>query len=212
MSQTVDLEVFYPYPPERVWQVLTDRRALAAWMMENDFEPKVGHRFQFHSQPLPGLQSTIQCEVVELEEPSRLVYTWQESPTAERSLVIWTLTTVANGTRLRLKHHQHSYAARAMRSSLGSLSTKRSFDGTTGFYGSGQPYEELPGSLALDCLLDHPTVHRTLLRKTRSIASDFSAVPIPPQQAFTWNYVLNQMLPQVLLQFDSFENSFSLSH
>lgn len=208
MSQTVDLEVFYPYPPERVWRVLTDHRALAAWMMENDFEPKVGHRFQFRSQPLPGLQSTIQCEVVELEEPSRLVYTWQESPTAERSLVIWTLTTVANGTRLCLKHHQHSHTARAC-SSSGSLSTKWSFDEATGFYGSRQPYEELPGTSTIDRLSDYPT----LRSKTRSIASDLSAALVPPQwQAFTWDYVLNQTLPQVLLQFDSFENSYFLSH
>jgi len=37
MNQTVTLEVFYPHSPERVWQALIDRRALAAWMMDNDF-------------------------------------------------------------------------------------------------------------------------------------------------------------------------------
>ncbi len=39
MIQGVKLEFFYPHPPERVWKALTDRRVLAAWMMENDFEP-----------------------------------------------------------------------------------------------------------------------------------------------------------------------------
>jgi uncharacterized protein YndB with AHSA1/START domain len=129
MSQAVDLEVFYPYPPERVWQVLTDRRALADWMMENDFEPKLGHKFRFCSQPLPGLTTTIQCEVVELEEPIRLVYTWRESSTAQSSLVIWTLTTVAGGTQLRLKHHQYSYTTVNSRtSSLYSKTRFHAFD------------------------------------------------------------------------------------
>lgn len=105
MIQAVKLDVFYPYPPERVWQVLSDRRALAVWMMDNDFEPKQGHKFRFHSHLLPGFTVTIQCEVVELEEPNRLVYTWQESPTTEPSLVIWTLTPVAGGTQLHLKHY-----------------------------------------------------------------------------------------------------------
>ncbi len=52
MIPAVKMDVFYPYPPERVWQVLTNRRALAAWLMENDFEPRVGHKFQFQKLPL----------------------------------------------------------------------------------------------------------------------------------------------------------------
>ncbi len=39
MNQDVMLEVFYPqHSLGRVWQALTDRRALTAWMMDNDFE------------------------------------------------------------------------------------------------------------------------------------------------------------------------------
>lgn len=48
------MEVFYPYPPQRVWQVLTNRHALAMWLMENDFEPRVGHKFRFQHSTLPG--------------------------------------------------------------------------------------------------------------------------------------------------------------
>lgn len=46
-------EVFYPHPPERVWLLLTNSRALAAWLMENDFEPRVECKFYFYSQSLP---------------------------------------------------------------------------------------------------------------------------------------------------------------
>ena len=59
MSQEMELETFYPHPPERVWQALTDRRALSSWMMDNDFEACLGHQFQFQSCPLPGLKVTI---------------------------------------------------------------------------------------------------------------------------------------------------------
>jgi len=36
MNQNCNIEVF-TRSPERVWQALIDRRALAAWMMDNDF-------------------------------------------------------------------------------------------------------------------------------------------------------------------------------
>jgi uncharacterized protein YndB with AHSA1/START domain len=31
MNQKMELETFYPHLPERVWQALTDRRALNIW-------------------------------------------------------------------------------------------------------------------------------------------------------------------------------------
>jgi hypothetical protein len=47
MSGLVILEVIYPYPVERVWRALTDSRALAKWLLPNDFEPRLGHKFSF---------------------------------------------------------------------------------------------------------------------------------------------------------------------
>ena len=73
MTQMLKLEVFYPHPPERVWQAITNRRALAAWLMDNDFEPRLGHKFQFSAQSLPGLEN-INCQILELDQPKRLVY------------------------------------------------------------------------------------------------------------------------------------------
>lgn len=106
MNQTVTLEVFFPHSPERVWQALTDRRALAAWMMDNDFEPRLGHKFYFRQAALPGVDSYIRCEVIELEPPKRLAYRWQASEAEPSMIVTWTLTAVAGGTTLQLRHHQ----------------------------------------------------------------------------------------------------------
>ena len=110
MNDRVKLNVFYPYPVKKVWQALTDSRILSIWMMNNDFQPRLGHKFKFESESLPGIKTVIHCEVVELEKPKRLSYTWQNEVTGEPSLVIWTLTTVEGGTQLQLKHLQTGYA------------------------------------------------------------------------------------------------------
>ena len=103
MGQALKLDVFYPHPPERVWRVLTHRQALAAWLMENDFEPCLGHKFQFYNPLLPGLE-VIDCEVIALDAPKRLVYTWQERQMPHPSIVTWTLDPVQGGTQLKLEH------------------------------------------------------------------------------------------------------------
>ena len=104
MLRNLNKEVFYPYPPQRVWQVLTNRRALAAWLMENDFEPRVGHKFRFQESTLPGLDESIDCEVIELEEPKRLSYTWQDKFMPQPSIVTWILEPQEGGTQVRLQH------------------------------------------------------------------------------------------------------------
>ena len=104
MLRNVKTEVFYPYPPELVWQVITNRRALAAWLMENDFEPKIGHKFRFQTEPQSGIDSTIYCEVIELDEPKSLSYTWRGSFMCQPSIVTWKLLAVEGGTKLQLEH------------------------------------------------------------------------------------------------------------
>ena len=111
MSQEIVLETFYRHPPERVWQALTDRRALSAWMMNNDFEACLGHQFRFQSCPLPGLEVTIYCQVLEVEVPKRLVYSWKEHPSDTPSRVIWTLCPVEGGTQVRLQHRATGFVS-----------------------------------------------------------------------------------------------------
>jgi uncharacterized protein YndB with AHSA1/START domain len=100
----LNMEVFYPHPPERVWRVITNRRTLAVWLMENDFEPRLGHKFRFQHSTLPGLDGNIDCQVIELDEPKRLSYTWQDKLMQQPSIVTWILNPVDGGTRLQLEH------------------------------------------------------------------------------------------------------------
>jgi uncharacterized protein YndB with AHSA1/START domain len=105
MTYDISLEQQYPYPPEQVWRALTERAALAEWLMPNDFEPKLGHKFQFRAQPMPGWRGFVECEVIELVTSRRLAYTWLgDDDWQEPTIVRWTLEPVGGGTRLRLEH------------------------------------------------------------------------------------------------------------
>jgi uncharacterized protein YndB with AHSA1/START domain len=88
----------YPHPPERVWRALTETDALAEWLMENDFEPIVGHRFQFRTEPAPGFDGTVNCQVLAVEEPRLISFSWRGGPID--TILTFTLEPVAGGTKL----------------------------------------------------------------------------------------------------------------
>ncbi|HEY9833683.1 MAG TPA: SRPBCC domain-containing protein [Stenomitos sp.] len=104
MLRDLKLDVFYPYSPERVWQAITNRRVLAHWLMENDFEPRVGHKFRFQPQPHQGVNEAIHCEVIELDEPRSLSYTWRGGLMGKPTIVTWRLVPMEGGTQLLLEH------------------------------------------------------------------------------------------------------------
>ena len=102
MTRDIKLEAVYPHPIEKVWHALTDRNAIAQWLMENDFEPKLGHKFQFRSKPMGGWDGIVHGEVLEVDPPNRLRYSWKTN-VIDTVLTI-TLRTVAEGTALKLEH------------------------------------------------------------------------------------------------------------
>jgi len=111
MNDTIRKERLYPDPPDRVWVALTDPHALAEWLMPNNFAPIVGHRFRFQVDPMAGCVTVTECEVLEVERPRRLVYSWlplpipnQTGPRPNPSVVSWTLKPESGGTRLLLEH------------------------------------------------------------------------------------------------------------
>lgn len=107
MSESVVLDVELKSPIARVWHALTDSATLAKWMLFklNDFRPVVGHAFQF--QEAPGWTGVVDCEVIEVDQPHRLSYTWVsggESTLQNSTVVTWTLTEADGGvTRLHLE-------------------------------------------------------------------------------------------------------------
>lgn len=92
-------KVFYPHPRERVWAALTDPTALGLWLMPNDFEPRVGHEFTLHAKPGAGWDGTVHCEVLELDPPTHMAWSWRAGPLD--TVVRFDLEAVEGGTRLR---------------------------------------------------------------------------------------------------------------
>ncbi|HEX6988102.1 MAG TPA: SRPBCC domain-containing protein [Bacillota bacterium] len=69
-----------------------------------DFRPVVGQRFQLRMASNPNWTVTVECEVLEVDKPHRLSYSWVVESQSHRTTVTWTLTaTAGGGTRLRLE-------------------------------------------------------------------------------------------------------------
>jgi uncharacterized protein YndB with AHSA1/START domain/catechol 2,3-dioxygenase-like lactoylglutathione lyase family enzyme len=115
-------DVVYPHPIERVWRALTTSEALAEWLMPNDFAPEVGHRFTFRTGPEQGWNGVVDCQVMELDPPHRVSYTWRGGILPE-TRVTFTLEPIGQQTRLRLEHTGFAAgggAAQTVRERLGS--------------------------------------------------------------------------------------------
>ena len=94
LSVVVEREI--PHPPEKIWRALTQPLLIEEWLMKNDFEPVVGHSFNLRAD-----WGAVDCQVREVEPNKTLSYTW--GAFGLESLVTWTLTPTAAGTRLRMK-------------------------------------------------------------------------------------------------------------
>jgi uncharacterized protein YndB with AHSA1/START domain len=93
-----------PHPPEKVWSAVTDSRDLADWLMPNDFEPRIGHSFRLECPSGPGVRGWVECTVLELEPPRRMVWSWSNRDGDPPSRVEFRLEAMAGGTRLTLTH------------------------------------------------------------------------------------------------------------
>ena len=100
-SRTVVIERKLSHPPAKVWRALTQGALLEEWLMKNDFQPVVGHRFNFRSEPNPHWDGIVACEVLTIEPHQRLAYSW--GSLGLESVVTWTLTPVEGGVLLRME-------------------------------------------------------------------------------------------------------------
>ena len=44
-TRSVVVEREIPYSPEKIWRALTEPHLIEEWLMKNDFEPAVDHKF-----------------------------------------------------------------------------------------------------------------------------------------------------------------------
>ncbi|MGH6837224.1 MAG: SRPBCC family protein [Methylocella sp.] len=105
------VEAVLPHAPEVVWKTLTTADLIGQWLMPNDFEAVVGKKFNFRTTPMGDWDGVVHCEVLELIENRRLVYSWKGGSGENvkygsrlDTTVTWTVVPVAAGTRLKMVH------------------------------------------------------------------------------------------------------------
>ena len=104
-SETISFEYDLKHVPEKVWRALTDPELLADWLLPvvgSRLELVPGAAFTFKAQPYPGWDGTVNCRMVEIEPLKKLSYTWVVGGMGLDTVVTFTLTATASGTRLAL--------------------------------------------------------------------------------------------------------------
>jgi uncharacterized protein YndB with AHSA1/START domain len=100
-TRTLVIEREMPHPPAKIWRALTEGPLIDQWLMSNDFQPTVGHKFTFRSDPVQGWDGIINSEVLAVDPPSSLSYQWNSMGLG--TVVLWTLTPSATGTQVRME-------------------------------------------------------------------------------------------------------------
>ena len=55
-TRSLVVERVMPHPPEKIWRALTQGPLIEQWLMKNDFQPVVGHRFNFRADADAALE------------------------------------------------------------------------------------------------------------------------------------------------------------
>jgi uncharacterized protein YndB with AHSA1/START domain len=101
-TRSLVIEREMPHPPEKIWRALSEGPLIEQWLMQNDFKPIVGHKFNFRATPVPGWNGVADCEVLVVDPPRRLA--WSQNASGEqaadglKSIVTWTLIPSDSGT------------------------------------------------------------------------------------------------------------------
>jgi uncharacterized protein YndB with AHSA1/START domain len=100
----------YPHSMTKVWQALTDPVLMPLWTSTGrggrpeGFLPVVGTRFQFIGKPVPGWNGIVNCEVLEVDSPRLLRFSWIGDGDATPTFVTYRLEPVGDGTRFTCEH------------------------------------------------------------------------------------------------------------
>lgn len=121
ITRTVVVERRVPHSLDKVWRALTQGPLLEAWLMSNDFEPVVGHRFTFRMPAMEGWNGVTDCEVLSVVPHEALSYTWNasgdEAADGLKTVVTWTLKPQPGGVLVRME--QSGFRPQDQRNEMG---------------------------------------------------------------------------------------------
>jgi uncharacterized protein YndB with AHSA1/START domain len=102
-TESLSFEFDLPHAPEKVWRALTEPELLSEWLLPVfDFRLDAGATFTFRTQPQPGWDGVVNCRLLEIEPHRKLSWRWVVGDID--TVVTFTLTPTASGTRLSLVH------------------------------------------------------------------------------------------------------------
>lgn len=103
-TKSISFEFDLQHSPEKVWRALTDPVLLTEWLLPVvGFELEPGAAFMFKTQPHPGWDGTVNCQILEIEANRKISYTWVVGGMALETVVTFLLTPTPSGTRLFLE-------------------------------------------------------------------------------------------------------------
>jgi uncharacterized protein YndB with AHSA1/START domain len=99
-TRSLVIERELPHPPAKIWRALTEGPLIKEWLMENDFQPVMGRKFNFRWSNA-GYSGVVDSEVMAIEPNKKLSYTWNSM--GLESLVVFTLNPTKGGTLIRME-------------------------------------------------------------------------------------------------------------
>ncbi|MBL0257654.1 MAG: SRPBCC domain-containing protein [Bacteroidetes bacterium] len=104
-TEPIILERTLDAPVSKVWKAITDKNEMKQWYLNlADFKAEIGFAFQFVGGPEEGIQYLHVCEVTEVVNERKLMYSWQYEGYAGISYVSFELNEQGNKTEVRLTH------------------------------------------------------------------------------------------------------------
>lgn len=105
MTKNIIKEIFILSPQEAVWEALTNPNDISSWLMPTkNFKAVPGERFTMQAKPMGSWDGKIHGEILTVEYPSVLSYTWKGDQMKSNTVIKWTLKTKDGGTLLTLQH------------------------------------------------------------------------------------------------------------
>ncbi|PZR21399.1 MAG: SRPBCC domain-containing protein [Flavobacterium psychrophilum] len=103
-KQPLIIERTYNAAADKVWSAITDASKMRQWYFDlEEFKPEVGFTFEFSAE-CDGLSYLHTCEVTEVVEGKKIVYSWKYRDYPGMSYVMWELFPEGEKTRLVLTH------------------------------------------------------------------------------------------------------------
>lgn len=111
-SNVVTSELFIAAPRERVFEALTDPKQAVQWWGKSDryrfsefnLDARVGGTWSSSGSSQNMGSFKIEGEILELDPPRRLAYTWLSSWMPKNTKVVWELENQNGGTLVKLTH------------------------------------------------------------------------------------------------------------